>query len=102
MINNNGAAFNGNGLMSYHPNSQLIKDSDGNPLKCTKYISLSKFCRLNFVTKRVARNAIAKKLLVAVRYKGQWWVAIDPKCLDDLKDYLGVDAVVDCQRPSTS
>ncbi len=92
----NGAAFNGNRLMSTRPKSQLIRDSNGNLLKCTKYISLSNFCRLNFVTKRTASSALAKKYLVGIRYKGQWWVAVDFECLEDLKDYLGLEDVILC------
>lgn len=95
---NNGAAFNGNHLMANRPKSQLIRDSNGNPLKCTKYICLSDFCRLNYVTKRSCRSAIAKKYLIAIRYRGQWWVAIDPNCIDELKDYLGLEEIIFCSQ----
>ncbi len=97
-----GAAFNGNKLMATHPASQI----EGDEVNKTTFISLSDFCRLNHVTKYQGRKAIALKYLVAVRRGGQWWVTPNPKCLDLLKDYLGLDDLIVCAtnltQPSTS
>lgn len=82
-----GSAFNGNKLNSYRPTTRL-KDREK-----TNYVSLTDWCKNNFVTKRVARNLIKKKLLIAQGLHGQWWVSANLECLDELLDYLGLDAL---------
>jgi hypothetical protein len=34
---------------------------------------------------------IAKKLLIAQRLYGQWWVRSNPACLEELLNYLGIE-----------
>jgi hypothetical protein len=87
----NGSAFNGNRMQSHQ-----IRSTD--PLQSfTKMIRLTDFCQLNFITKAIGYKIIRKKLVFAIRYRGQWWIAPNEKCIDVLKDYLGVDEIIFCQ-----
>lgn len=82
-----GSAFNGNKLNSSHPLTTLkIKDRD-----IVHYVSLTIWCNNNFISKKIGRNLIKKKLLIAQRLYGQWWVCANLLCLSQLLDYLGLD-----------
>lgn len=83
-----GAAFNGNTLMSTRPLSYIPGKQK------TKYVSLSEWCSKNFISKRIGTALIKKKFLIATRRHHVWWVCANPYCLDDLKDYLGVNELM--------
>ena len=81
-----GSAFNGNKLNSSHPITKLkIIDRD-----ITQYVSLTRWCKENFISKDIGRTLIKKKLLIAQRLYGKWWVCANLKCLPELLDYLGL------------
>jgi hypothetical protein len=84
----NGSAFNGNRRMSFRPRSTM---DDRN---FTQLIRLTDFCRLNHVSKWMAYRAIEKKLVIALKYRGQWWLDRDYNCLEELQEYLGVDELI--------
>lgn len=51
------------------------------------FTKLSKFCRDNFFSLNQGYNLIKKKLLLAFKFKGSWYVRINPNCnLEDLSD----------------
>jgi hypothetical protein len=83
-----GAAFNGNTLMGTRPLSQIPEKEK------TRYVSLTEWCEGNFISKRQGRNLIKKKLLIAQRLYGQWWVCANPHCLDTLLEYLGITKLI--------
>lgn len=85
---NGGSAFRNNLLNASHPRSRLM-DKDK-----VFVASLSLWCQSNFITKRVGRTLIKKKLLIGWRQKGQWWVTANPDCLEELLDYLGVEELL--------
>lgn len=80
-----GSAFNGNKLNNSRPVTKL-KDRDIN-----NYVSFTVWCKNNFITKDIGRNLIKKKLLIAQRLYGQWWVCANLDCLPELLDYLNLD-----------
>lgn len=80
-----GAAFNRNKFKG-----NRIKSSLNNRNK-TYYISLTKWCNGNFISKDIGRNLLKKKLLIGQKYKGQWWVCTDENCKEFLLDYLGLE-----------
>ena len=83
-----GAAFNGNKLMGTRPLSGIPGRER------TNFVSLTEWCRGNFITKRVGRKLIEKKYLIATRQFGQWWVCANPYCLDALLNYLGMSKLL--------
>lgn len=80
-----GAAFNGNTVMATRPLSRI----PGN--EKTSYVSLTEWCRRNFISKKQGTRLIKRKLLIAQRMYGQWWVCANLQCLDDLLEELGVE-----------
>lgn len=84
-IKNGGSAFRGCSLNATHPRSHF-QDKDK-----VSVASLTEWCGKNFISKRVGRTLIKKKLLIGWRQFGQWWVTANLDCLEELLDYLGVD-----------
>lgn len=82
-----GSAFNGNQINSTHPLSRLKNREK------TNYVSLTDWCKNNFISKNVGRNLIEKKLLIAQRLYGEWWVCANLECMEELLDYLNLDAL---------
>lgn len=83
-----GSAFNGNSLQANRPISIIIGREK------TNYVSLSQWCRENFVSKRIGYILIKRKLLIGQRLWGQWWVCANPDCLVSLLEYLGVEVLL--------
>ncbi len=82
---NGGSAFRNNEINNTRPLSQLLESDKIN------VVSLTNWCAGNFISKRIGRTLIKRKLLIAFRFKGQWWVASNPDCIEQLLEYLGVD-----------
>lgn len=80
-----GAAFNGNTVMATRPLSRI----SGN--EKTNYVSLTEWCKRNFITKKQGTRLIKRKLLIAQRMYGQWWVCANLHCLDELLRELRVE-----------
>ena len=80
----------GSGFNTNQFNGNRIKSTITNRQK-TFYVSLTKWCDENFITKRVGRTLLAKKLLIGQRLMGQWWVCANPDCIDELLEYLGLE-----------
>lgn len=78
--------FNGNRIRS------CLKDENNKP-KTTNYVSLTKWCNQNFISKKQGRNLLEKKLLIGQRLYGQWWVCANLDCLEQLLEYLNVDSL---------
>lgn len=83
-IRASGAAFNGNRLMGTRPLSGIPGRS------CTKVVSLTDWCKGNFISKRQGIKLIEEKYLIAFRRHHQWWVCANPNCLDELLKYLRI------------
>lgn len=83
-----GSAFNGNRVMGTRPLSGIPGRSR------TNFVSLSDWCRGNFITKRQGTRLIERKMLIATKMFGQWWVCANPNCKDSLLEYLGVDELL--------
>lgn len=80
-----GSAFGGNYLNSTRPVAYLQHKSQ------TNVVSLSEWCKRNFISKNVGRKLIVKKYLIAFRRHGKWWVCSNPACIEQLLEYLGVE-----------
>lgn len=83
-----GAAFNGNRLMGTRPLSGIPGRSR------TNVVSLTDWCKGNFISKRQGYKLIEKKYLIAFRKFGQWWVCANPYCIDALLNYLGMEKLL--------
>ena len=83
-ISISGAAFNGNTLMGTRPLSGIPGKSR------TNFVTLTEWCKKNFISKDQGRYLIKNKMLIAKRMFGQWHVCSNPHCIDDLLNYLGV------------
>lgn len=91
-----GSAFHGNVLNSNRPISNIQKRDR------TNYVSLSRWCKENYISKRIGRELIKKKLLIAQKLLGQWWVCANLDCYQELLDYLGLDELFfDADNQST-
>lgn len=90
IIEVSGSAFMGNTIQATRPINQIL---DRNR---TNYVSLTDFCRENYITKRLGYILIKRKLLIGQRIYGQWWVCShpDPDCKQALLDYLGIEALL--------
>jgi len=84
-IRPSGSGFNINQF-----NGNRIKTSIENSNR-TNYVSLTLWCQNNFISKRLGKTLLAKKLLIGQRLKGKWWVCANPECIEELLDYLGLD-----------
>ncbi len=84
-IINGGSAFCGNRLNATRPIGRINNSTR------VKVVSLSEWCQKNFISKRIGRALIKRKLLIAFRFKGQWWVTANPDCIEQLIEYLGVE-----------
>lgn len=87
-IINGGSAFRVNSLNSNHPVERI------NSSNKVRVVSLSEWCARNFISKRVGRTLIKKKLLIAFRQKHQWWVTANPDCIEQLLEYLGIEKLL--------
>lgn len=84
-IYSSGAAFNGNKLMGTRPLSSIPNKTR------TNFVSFTEWCQKNYISKDQGRYLIKKKMLIAQRLWGQWWVCANPYCLDELLKYLNVE-----------
>jgi hypothetical protein len=82
-----GSAFNGNYLQSFR-----IWSRDPNKEKLI-FIPLTDFCKVNFISRNTGRTLIKKKLVIAKRCGGVWWVAQKDSCIEELKDFLDVNEI---------
>ena len=80
-----GSAFQDNEINNTHPISHLKGREK------TNFVSLTQWCAQNFISKKVGRNLIKKKLLIGQRLFGQWWVCANLNCYQELLDYLGIE-----------
>lgn len=55
------------------------------------YVSLTQWCRENFISKTKGKDLLKKRLLIGQRLNGQWWVCANKDCLEDLLLYLDLD-----------
>ena len=90
IIINGGSAFCGNTIISTRPLARLPNLA----IDKVRVVSLGDWCRYNFITKRVGRTLIKRKLLIGFRFGGQWWVTSNPSCIDELLEYLGVEKLL--------
>ncbi|MEO0934207.1 MAG: hypothetical protein AAFY21_10780 [Cyanobacteria bacterium J06641_2] len=92
-IRPSGSAFNNNKF-----NGNRIKGTiTGRTV--TNYITLTKWCKGNFISKKIGRTLLAKNLLIGIRHKGQWNVCANPDCLEELLDYIGLEELfIDAQN----
>lgn len=88
-----GSAFNGNAFNANRISSNLYEYRSGSikNQEKTYFVSLTRWCNENFITKKVGRNLLAKNLLIGQRLYGQWWVCANRECLQQLLDYLNLD-----------
>ena len=80
-----GSAFNGNSLQATRPITSFSQRNK------TNYVSLSDWCLGNNITKRVGYILIRRKLLIAQKLWGQWWVTSNPDCIEELLEYLDIE-----------
>ena len=85
LIINGGSGFVDNQINATRPLTR-IADSEQ-----VKVVSLTQWCEKNFISKWTGRNLIKKKLLIAFRFKHQWWVTANSDCLPELLEYLDVE-----------
>lgn len=83
-----GSAFQNNYLNATRPIPHLHNQ------QVTNVVSLSDWCKGNFVSKRIGRNLIKRKLLIAFRRHHIWWVCANSDCLDELLAYLGMEQLL--------
>lgn len=88
VIKRGGSAFRGIGLNNNRPLSRL-NDRDR-----VKVVSLSDWCRGNFISKRTGRELIKRKLLIGFRRHHIWWVTVNSECLSELLNYLGMEQLL--------
>ena len=87
-----GNAFNGSYINSNRLETNLSKSKNKvlvNQEK-TNYVSLTEWCNKNFISKKIGRKLIIKKLLIGQKLYGQWWVCANIDCLEKLLDYLEI------------
>ena len=78
-IPNVGAFNSGRGsLQSLHPKPHLKSES------YAQYQLLTDWERENFFSRAQSRRLIRINVLLALKYKGRWWVRINPDCRDVL------------------
>lgn len=85
-----GSAFQDNEINNRRPISFLRQEKDPER-DVTNFVSLTEWCNKNFISKRIGRALIKKKLLVGQRLWGQWWVCANLDCLPVLLEYLGIE-----------
>ena len=83
-----GSAFQDNYLNATRPIPHIKKSPQ------TNVVSLTQWCQGNFISKRIGRNLIKRKLLIAFRRHHIWWVCANPDCLEELLAYLGVEQLL--------
>ena len=87
-IKRGGSAFIGNSRIAKRPIPNL---SDGKP---TYVVSLAEFCARNFISPYQGYQVIDKKLLIAFKRYGKWWVRSNPDCINELLEYLGMEKLL--------
>lgn len=76
---NVGAFNSGRGsLQSLRPQPHLNTESFG------QYQLLTDWERVNFYSRKQSRRLIRTNVLLGFKYKGRWWVRINPNCNDVL------------------
>lgn len=77
-----GNGFNSpNGLLKTRPIVFYPQES------YASFVKLSKFCKDNFLSLMQGYTLIRKKQLLALKFKGSWYVRINPNCtLEELKN----------------
>ena len=88
VVINGGSGFRDNYLNATRFSSRFL-DKDN-----IKVVSLTEWCTKNFISKRIGRTLIKKKLLIAFRRHHVWWVAANLDCLEKLLEYLEVKELV--------
>lgn len=88
LIKNGGSGFRDNQLNATRPLTRIANSQQ------VKIVSLTEWCERNFISKRLGRTLIKRKLLIAFRRHHVWWVTANPNCLPELLDYLGVEQLV--------
>lgn len=83
-----GSAFQDNDINNSRPLSSISNRQK------TNYVSLTQWCQENFISKKIGRTLIKRKLLIGQRLWGRWWVCANPDCLDLLLDYLQVEKLL--------
>jgi hypothetical protein len=90
-----GSAFIDNDINNTRPLS-VGKNQTGENLEKTNFVTFTAWCEGNFISKKVGVNLIKRKLLIAIRYGGKWYVAAncEKECYQQLLDYLGVEKLL--------
>ncbi len=90
-----GSAFVDNDINNFRPLSVAV-DFYGEKKPTTKFVTLTEWCAKNFISKKVGRTLIKKKLLIAQRLGGQWNVCAncEEHCYQLLLEYLGVEQLM--------
>ena len=83
-----GSGFHVHSLNGSRPITRLLDDLERTK---TNYVSLSEWCEKNFITKKVGRELIRRKLLIGQRLYGRWWVCANLSCQEQLLEYLGIE-----------
>jgi len=94
-VKRGGSAFNGNFRLAKRPIPHLPNTDK------TNVVSLTEFCDRNFITRYQGYKAIDKKLLIAFKMFGRWWVRSNPDCIEHLLEYLGMDELIFDEIKST-
>ena len=81
-----GSAFNQNKFKGYRIQSHLYREQ-------TYFVSLTEWCKKNYISKRQGRRLLARGLLVGQRLRGQWWVCANICCLEELLEELDIDVL---------
>lgn len=90
-----GAAFVDNEINNTYPLTVAV-DFYGEKKPKTNFVTLTEWCAKNFISKKVGRTLIKKKLLIAQRLGGQWNVCAncEENCHRLLLEYLGVEQLM--------
>lgn len=80
-----GSAFNGSLIQGTHPLTRIDRRDYVN------VVSLALWCKRNFITRDIGYQLIKRKYLIAFRRHGQYWVCTNPKCINELLEFLGIE-----------
>lgn len=83
-----GSGFHIHEINGSRPMTRLL-DRDDRQL--TNYVLLGEWCAQNFITKKIGYGLIKRKLLIAQRFYGRWYVCANLGCLEQLLEYLGIE-----------
>jgi hypothetical protein len=83
-----GSAFNGNTIQGTQPLNRIDNQD------YVKVISLTLWCKRNFISRDTGYKLIKLKYLIAYRRHGYYWVCANSLCLPQLLEFLGVEKLL--------